>query len=136
MSDNSQQKDGRGSASEALHSPINRCSYCGEGMRITKVSCEACGLSHEGDFFTPRLYRLDPDEQHFVELFVLASGSLKQMAQLLGVSYPTVRGRLDRLIGRLREEQQRDEQRRQKILQDIEDGRIAPKQGMRMIEAI
>ena len=118
------------------HTPANRCSYCGEGMRITKLTCEACGLSHEGDFFTPRLARLAPDEQRFVELFVLASGSLKQMAELQGVSYPTVRGRLDRLIDKLHQEQQRDDRRRQKILQDIEAGRIAPKQGMRMIEAI
>ena len=118
------------------HTPANRCSYCGEGMRITKLTCEACGLSHEGDFFTPRLARLTPDEQRFVELFVLASGSLKQMAELQGVSYPTVRGRLDRLIEKLRQEQQRDDSLKQKILQDIEAGRIAPKQGMRMIEAI
>lgn len=124
------------SGAALVHSPVNRCSYCGEGMRITKVTCEACGLSHEGDFYTPRLYRLAPEEQHFVELFVLASGSLKQMAELLGVSYPTVRSRLDRLIGTLHEEQRRDERRKQKILQDIEEGRIAPKQGMRMIEAI
>jgi hypothetical protein len=120
----------------AAHTAVNRCSYCGEGMRITKLTCEACGLSHEGDFFTPRLARLEPDEQRFVELFVLASGSLKQMAELQGVSYPTVRGRLDRLIEKLRLEQQRDDSRKQKILQDIEAGRIAPKQGMRMIEAI
>jgi hypothetical protein len=120
----------------SAHSPANRCSYCGEGMRITKLTCEACGLSHEGDFFTPRLSRLAPDEQRFVELFVLASGSLKQMAELQGVSYPTVRSRLDRLIEKLHQEQQRDDTRKQKILQDIEAGRIAPKQGMRMIEAI
>jgi hypothetical protein len=117
-------------------SPANRCSWCGEGMRITKLTCEACGLSHEGDFFTPRLARLTPEEQHFVELFVLASGSLKQMAELLGISYPTVRNRLDRLIETLRHEQQRDERRKQQILDDIEEGRILPKQGMRMIEAI
>ena len=116
--------------------PTNHCSYCGEAMRITKVTCEACGLSHEGDFCTPRLYRLEPEEQRFVELFVLSSGSLKQMAELLGVSYPTVRSRLNRLIETLHQEQRRDERRKQKILQDIEEGRIAPKQGMRMIEAI
>jgi hypothetical protein len=115
---------------------MNRCSYCGEGMRITKVTCEACGLAHEGDFYTPRLYRLAPEEQRFVELFVLASGSLKETAELLGVSYPTVRNRLDRLIQTLRETQQLDERRKQEILEDIEKGRIAPKQGMRMIEAI
>ena len=65
-----------------------------------------------------------------------APARAEQMAELQGVSYPTVRGRLDRLIEKLHQEQQRDDSRRQKILQDIEAGRIAPKQGMRMIEAI
>jgi hypothetical protein len=115
---------------------MNRCSYCGDAMRVTKLTCEACGLSHEGDFLTPRLYRLAPEEQRFVEMFVLASGSLKQMAELLGVSYPTVRNRLDRLIERIRGEQRRDEERKRQILRDIEEGRIAPKQGMRMIEGL
>ena len=118
------------------HSPTSSCSYCGDGMRITKVTCGSCGLSHEGEFYTPRLYRLAPGEQHFVELFVLSSGSLKQMAKLLGISYPTVRSRLDELIETLRKEQHRDELRREQVLQDIEDGRIPPKKGMRMIEAI
>lgn len=115
---------------------LNHCSFCGESMRVTKLTCGECGLSHEGELPTPRLYRLAPEEQRFVELFVLASGSLKQMAEVLGVSYPTVRSRLDRLIAKLQEEQQRDEQRRDEILRDIEEGRIAPKRGMRMIEAI
>lgn len=124
------------SGSGSVLSLTNSCSYCGEGMRITKVTCEACGLSHEGEFFTPRLYRLQPEEQRFVELFVLASGSLKQMAELLGVSYPTVRSRLDRLIEKLHEQQQLDAQRKRRILRDIEEGRIEPKRGMRMIEVI
>ena len=65
---------------------------------------------------------------------MLASGSLKQTAELLEVSYPTVRSRLDKLIARLKEEQARDDERKRRILDDIEAGRILPKQGMRMIE--
>jgi hypothetical protein len=114
----------------------NHCSYCGGGMRISGLTCEDCGLTHGGDFYTPRLYRLSTDEQQFIELFVLASGSLKQMAQLLGVSYPTVRNRLNKLIEVLKEEKQKDDKRKQKILEDIEDRRISAKQGMRMIDAI
>jgi hypothetical protein len=110
------------------------CPYCGGEMRISKLTCEDCGLAQEGECFNPRLYRLSTEEQRFVELFVLASGSLKQMASLLGISYPTVRNRLDRLIERLKEEQAQDEVRRQRILEDIEAGRVPPKKGMRMIE--
>jgi len=114
--------------------PIDHCPYCSGTLRITRLTCEDCGLGLEGEFATPRLSRLDADEQRFAELFVLASGRLKQMAELLGISYPTVRNRLDRLIARLKEEQARDEQRKRRILEDIETGRIPPKQGMRMIE--
>ena len=111
-----------------------RCPYCSGVLRISKMTCEDCGLALEGDFSTARLSRLDADEQRFVELFVLASGSLKQMAALLGVSYPTVRNRLDKLINHLKEAQARDEERKRRILEDIEAGRIPPKRGMRMIE--
>ena len=45
--------------------------------------------------------RLDPDDQAFVEAFIVASGSLKAMAGQLGVSYPTVRNRLNHIIDQL-----------------------------------
>jgi len=114
----------------------NQCSYCGSGMRITRLTCGECGLTHGGDFHTPRLYRLDAEDQRFVELFVLASGSLKRMAELLEVSYPTVRNRLDKLIDKLTHEKQQDDKYKQMILKDIETGRTPVKQGMRMIDAI
>ena len=112
----------------------DHCPYCAGALRITRLTCEDCGLGLEGEFTTPRLSRLDAEEQRFVELFVLASGRLKEMAQLLGISYPTVRNRLDKLIQRLKVEQERDDARKRRILEDIEAGRILPKQGMRMIE--
>jgi hypothetical protein len=48
------------------------------------------------------LRHLDDDDLEFVQRLVLASGSLKDVATAYGVSYPTIRGRLDKLIGRLR----------------------------------
>jgi hypothetical protein len=49
------------------------------------------------------LEQLDDADREFVIRFVLASGSLKDIAEGYGVSYPTIRGRLDRLIKRLDE---------------------------------
>src|SRR5438445_461243 len=48
------------------------------------------------------LRQLGDDDLEFVQRLVLASGSLKELAQAYGVSYPTIRGRLDKLIERLR----------------------------------
>ena len=47
------------------------------------------------------LHRISAEDKEFVLSFVLASGSLKEVAEIYGVSYPTLRGRLDRLIDRL-----------------------------------
>ena len=56
----------------------------------------------DGDRTHP-LHRLEGEDLEFVLRFVLASGSLKEVASGYGVSYPTIRGRLDRLIDRLRQ---------------------------------
>jgi hypothetical protein len=110
------------------------CPQCGGALRISEVTCGDCRLSLRGELPTPRLYRLSPEEQRFVELFVTASGSLKQMAELLEVSYPTVRSRLDRLIEHLEQTRAEDEARKARILDDIEAERISAKHGMRLIE--
>ena len=116
--------------------PHGRCPCCASPHRVTRLRCGDRGLGLEGAFDTPRLARLEPELRQFVELFVLASGSLKQTGALLGVSYPTVRSRLDRLIARVRGEQQHDDAREQGILDYVEAGRIPPKQGMRPIETV
>ncbi len=73
-------------------------------MSITRMSCPGCGVSVEAPFPTPRLARLPLEHQRFIELFVLANGSLKEIAERAGVSYPTVRSRLDKVIEALRKE--------------------------------
>lgn len=54
-----------------------------------------------GDYLLPALARLGSEDQQFALAFILGSGSLKEMAKRYGVSYPTVRNRLDDLIARL-----------------------------------
>ena len=120
---------------EKIHQQ-HACGYCDGKLRITRMTCEDCALGYEGDFETPRLARLSREDQQFIELFVLSSGSLKRVAEVENISYPTVRNRLDNLIARLNDEIDRDRVRRQRILEDIDSGRIKPKQGMRMIEAL
>jgi len=67
------------------------------------MSCPFCEISVEADFPAPRLARLPVEHQRFIEMFVLASGNLKAIAEQAGVSYPTVRSRLDKIIDALRQ---------------------------------
>jgi hypothetical protein len=58
--------------------------------------------THDAELAASPLTRLGEDDLEFVLRFVLASGSLKDLAQGYGVSYPTIRARLDKLLDRLR----------------------------------
>ncbi len=71
-------------------------------MQAHRLGCPGCEIALEGQFELGALSRLTPGEQEFVLEFVKASGSLKEMARRFGVSYPTVRNRLDELIERLK----------------------------------
>ena len=70
-------------------------------MQVTRMTCPSCEVSVEADFPAPRLARLPVEHQRFIEMFVLASGNLKAIAEQAGVSYPTVRSRLDKIIDSL-----------------------------------
>ena len=63
--------------------------------------CPECRTAVQGNYLLPALSRLGSDDQQFALAFILRSGSLKEMARLYGVSYPTVRNRLDDVIARL-----------------------------------
>lgn len=71
-------------------------------MAAARMSCRACGVSIDAEFPYQPLSRLPIKHQRFIELFVLAGGSLKEIATQAGVSYPTVRSRLDKVIAELR----------------------------------
>lgn len=81
------------------------CPSCDGVLRVQTMHCVACGTKIEGDYRLPSLMRLSEEEQRFVIDFVKCSGSLKEMAQKLGLSYPTVRNRLDEVIALLEREE-------------------------------
>jgi hypothetical protein len=68
---------------------------------VKRLYCERCGTEVEGAFSLPALVSLPAEDQEFLLNFVKASGSLKEMARVLAVSYPTVRNRLDAIIEKL-----------------------------------
>ena len=78
-----------------------RCPSCERVLQVTQLDCAHCGTSVRGDFVLPEFLRLSMDDQAFILSFVRHSGSLKEMAKLYEVSYPTVRNRLDDLIAKL-----------------------------------
>ncbi len=78
------------------------CPSCGGAMSIKSMHCAVCDTTVMGDYPLPAILRLTPEERQFVLAFVLCSGSLKQMAADMGLSYPTVRNYLDDIISKLK----------------------------------
>jgi hypothetical protein len=74
------------------------CPTCGGSLTVRHLACGACGLKLEGEVPLPNLARLSPEQREFVEVFLVCGGSLKDAGQVLGISYPTVRARLDQVI--------------------------------------
>jgi hypothetical protein len=70
-------------------------------VKIERVRLAGSGIVIEGDFELPPLARLAMEDQVFVAAFVRSHGSIKQMEKLFGVSYPTIKSRLNRISERL-----------------------------------
>ena len=70
---------------------------------MKRLRCERCGTEVEGLYSLPALVGLSQDDQEFILEFMKVSGSLKEMAGILKVSYPTVRNRLDEVIKKLKQ---------------------------------
>jgi hypothetical protein len=77
---------------------VARCPSCAGTLEARRLWCTRCEVALEGSFELGVLARLGREQQQFVIEFVKSSGSLKEMARRFGVSYPTVRNRLDELI--------------------------------------
>lgn len=80
------------------HDAIATCPICSGELAVTRLHCRSCGTTLEGDFNVGRFARLGRDQFSILESFLRARGNLKDMERELGISYPTVRARVDALV--------------------------------------
>ncbi len=73
----------------------------GQPFVVERVRLTDSGIAVEGEFEPPQLAQLGPDDQVFVAAFVRSHGSIKEMERIFGVSYPTIKARLNRIAGHL-----------------------------------
>ena len=77
---------------------IGKCPVCGNEMEVTKLSCNYCGTSIEGHFTLCKFCKLSEEQKKFIEIFVKNRGNIKEIEKELGISYPTVRNKLENVI--------------------------------------
>lgn len=80
------------------HDVIATCPVCASELVVTRLHCRSCGTTLEGDFSVGRFGRLSREQLGLLESFLRSRGNLREMERELGISYPTVRGRVEALV--------------------------------------
>jgi hypothetical protein len=80
------------------HDVIATCPVCTNELAVTRLHCRSCGTTLEGDFSVGRFGRLNRDQLALLESFLRSRGNLREMERELGISYPTVRNRVEALV--------------------------------------
>jgi hypothetical protein len=91
-------------------------------------------IAIEGAFALPQLALLTPEDQVFVAAFVKSHGSIKEMEQVFGVSYPTVKARLNRISAQLAFVETNPAPSRGDVLDRLARGEIGAEEAIRALE--
>ncbi|MFC1717684.1 DUF2089 domain-containing protein [Candidatus Poribacteria bacterium] len=117
-----------------MRKPLSQCPICGGQLEPVKLKCSSCDVALEGRLPASRLTLLSPDQQQFVEVFLVARGNIKEVEKELGISYPTVRKKLDEIAHALGYASQTERMEREEILDAIDRGEISAKEGIALLK--
>ncbi len=107
---------------------LEQCPSCSGNIEVTRLTCTQCDTEVTGRFTPCRFCRLPPDTAQFLEIFVKNRGNVKEMERELGISYWTIRNRINELIAELgfeTEEEDDTTRQRHEILAKVHRGELA-----------
>ncbi len=124
---------------------LETCPACAGELVVTQQTCRACGTMVVGEF-TPNIFsKLSPENLRFLELFVKNKGNVKEMEREIGMSYWTIRNRLNEIVEALGFENKDVEpavteetlrQSRQNILARVDSGDIDVDEAAKLLKAL
>lgn len=118
---------------------VGTCPSCDSAMEVRRLECPDCGVAVEGRFDAGPLARLSREQMNFVEAFLRNRGKIKDVEVELGISYPTVVGKLNDVLVTLgfeAGEDPRDAERRQRVLDDLASGRLSAAEAAEQLRAL
>ncbi|MEI7932417.1 MAG: DUF2089 domain-containing protein [Alphaproteobacteria bacterium] len=113
---------------------LTQLTQC-RALVVERVRIEGSGIAIEGAFELPELARLPAEDQVFIAAFVRSHGSIKEMEQVFGVSYPTIKARLNRIAGALSFIETDPAPARSEVLERLSRGEITADQAISELEA-
>ena len=112
---------------------VSRCPFCEGKLEISRLGCLQCDTSIETTLPIPPFFRLPPDMQEFVMVFLRCQGKIRDVEKELGISYPTVIKRLD-LVNVLLGNQAAPSGRKD-ILEQLERGEITVQEATQLLKS-
>jgi hypothetical protein len=105
----------------------------GKPITVERVRLNDSDIVIEGSFSLPPLANLPPDDQVFIMAFVKCSGSIKEMEQMFGISYPTVKSRLNRVAEQLDFVKITRTSPQEEVIEELERGDISAEEAIRRL---
>lgn len=109
-----------------------KCPSCGKGMTPVKLHCSACRLYLEGNFEMEAVAGLSSDDLALAIAFIRSYGSIKKLQDALGVSYPTARARLEKLVRKLNRSMEMDPAP-EETLEKLKKGEISVSEALEVL---
>ena len=108
----------------------------GAALVVERVRIPDKGIAIEGAYTLPELARLSLEDQVFITAFLRSHGSIKEMEQIFGVSYPTIKARLNRIAGLLEYVDTNPSPSRAEVLERLKSGEISAAEAIKELEAL
>lgn len=108
----------------------------GAPLVIERVRIPEKQIAVEGSFPLPELARLNFEDQVFVAAFIRSHGTIKEMEQTFGVSYPTIKARLNRIAAQLEFVDTNPAPSRTEVLDKLGSGQITAEEAIRALEEL
>lgn len=117
---------------------ISQCPVCAGELKVARLKCAGCDTVIENDFTLSKFDYLSGEELYFTETFIRCRGNIKEVEKELGISYPTVRAKLDGVIKKLGYEEgagpDEEMQKREAVLKALEQGQITAEEAIRQLK--
>ena len=114
---------------------LKDCPVCGSELKAIKLSCSSCGTTIESEFTLSRFEQLSKEQLAFVETFMKCRGSIKDVEKELGISYPTVRGKLDDVLSAMGYPVEKAKSNEVKsIIDSLESGELSAEEAIKKLK--